>query len=123
MPIHYSINQSLGIIDEHWTGSVAISDLKKYWRQYLDDDQVMKLRRTLVDLRSANIQFKGHELDLLIQSNVVPKLKGLKWTTAIVVSEPVQFGVSRQYSIFAENYSKDSIFYDYEKAKAWLLNQ
>jgi hypothetical protein len=123
MPIHYSIDQSLCLIEERWTGTIAISDLKKFWLHFLEDEQVMEFRRTLVDLRSANLQFTGYELDSLVRSDVIPKLKGLTWISAIVVSEPVQYGVSRQYSVFAGTYSKDSIFFEYEEAKEWLLNQ
>ena len=50
----------------------------------------------------------------------IPALNGRDWTTAIVVDRPVQFGVSRQYHVFAERYSKDCIFHDYDAALRWL---
>jgi hypothetical protein len=123
MPIQYSINRSLALIEERWTDTITIQTLKEYWLHYLADTEVMHIRKTLVDLRMANIKFIGRELDSLIRSDVVPRLKGLTWKTAIVVERPVQYGVSRQYQVFAELYSNDSIFYDYEKAIEWLLKQ
>ena len=123
MAIQYSINRNIGIIEERWTGIVTAKDLQEYWRHYLEDVEVMSLRRTLVDLRQATIEFMGSEFDALIRAEVLPRLKGLDWKTAIVVSHPVQYGISRQYQAFADTYSKDSIFYDYSEAKKWLLQQ
>jgi hypothetical protein len=51
---------------------------------------------------------------------VLPALKGRKWTTAIVVADPIQFGVSRQYSAFAMYYSKDYIFPTMAEEESWI---
>jgi hypothetical protein len=37
-----------------------------------------------------------------------------------VVARAVQFGVSKQYQVFAEAYSRDAIFDDYDTALRWL---
>lgn len=121
MPIHSTINRDVGIIEEAWIGAITIDDLKSYWQNYLLDPEVLGLRRILVDLRAAEIKFKGLELDDLVQQFVVPKLNGLDWKTAIVTDKPIQYGVSRQHQVFAERYSKDAIFYDYTEARAWLI--
>ena len=123
MPISYSIDAQLGIILETWVGNVSASDLTEYWRNYLADPKVLSLRRTLVDLRQANLTFTGRELSDLISHIVDPILQGRDWKTAIVVDSPVQFGVSRQYHIFAEHYSRDEIFSDPELALQWLTRQ
>ena len=119
-PITYSIDQDSGIISEVWRGDVTAADLRRYWGAYLANPDVLALRRTLVDLRAANIRFTGAELSNLVSTVVLPALKGRDWITAIVVEQPVQFGVSRQYQVFADHYSSDSIFYDYEEALLWL---
>ncbi len=123
MPIAYRIDQSAGIIEETWTGTVTIEHLRDYWRDYLADTDVMALRRTVVDLRAADIAFTGAELASLIRSDVLPVLGGRGWASALVVSHPVQFGVGRQYQAFAETYSTDAIFADVEAATGWLLAQ
>ena len=76
-----------------------------------------------MDLRDASIQFTGSELSGLVEAVVLPTLKGRNWTTAIVVGRPDQFGVSRQYQVFAERYSRDSIFHDYDTALQWLVGR
>lgn len=121
MPITYSIDRENRIIEEKWTGTVTREELADYWVRYLGDPEVLDIRRTLVDLRESDITFIGSEMENLVQSLVLPALKGRDWKTAIVVSEPLQFGVSRQYQVFAERYSKDAIFDDINEAKCWLL--
>jgi len=120
MPITYSIDRGKRLITEVWTGQVDAQYLAAYWKRYLDDPDVMTIRRTLVDMRQADILFKGSDLDILIQELVLPLLKGRDWKTAIVVEKPVQYGTSRQYQIFAERYSRDAIFYDLEAGRMWL---
>ncbi len=120
MPIQYCINRDESLIEETWSGKVSAADLRSYWQVYLADPEVMRLRKTLVDLRGAKIEFLGHELDALIASVVLPALGELEWKTAIVVNNPVHYGVSRQYQVFAERYSQDAIFHDLDIARAWL---
>jgi len=120
MAIAYSIDREQGCIIETWTGDIAAQDLADHWRVYLADPEVMALRKTLVDLRDARILFTGAQLAYLVESIVMPTLGGLDWKTAIVVQDPVQFGVSRQYHVFAETYSRDSIFGTEDAALAWL---
>ncbi len=125
MPITYSIEVEEGgaIIVETWSGQITGNDLAAHWKVYLADPEVLKIRRTVVDLRNAEILFFGPELNDLIQTIVAPKLDDLDWKTAIVVSNAVQFGVSRQYQVFAAWYSLDSIFDDFAAARTWLLAQ
>jgi hypothetical protein len=81
---------------------------------------VLAIRRTVVDLRESTICFSGWDLQKLINEMVLPVLEGRDWKTALVVREPTQFGVSRQYQVFAEQYSKDSIFSCVEDAGVWI---
>ncbi len=120
MPITYSIDNSLGVIFEVWRGHITVESLGEYWKAYLANPDVMKCRRTLADIRESEIAFTGAEISNAITSIVVPRLGGKTWRTAILVAAPVQFGISRQYQAFAELYSEDSIFYNYDSALDWL---
>lgn len=120
MPISYSIDTEQGIIVEVWVGDISAQELGDYWRRYLADPQVLSLRTTLVDLRQAMPRFSGTEMANLIRTIVDPVLKGRSWRTAVVVAEPLQFGVTRQYQVFAKHYSRDAIFTDRESALRWL---
>lgn len=120
MPISYSIDRDAQLITEVWTGVIQAADLADYWKRYLEDPEVLAIRRTVVDLREAVIRFTGTELDSLIRSVVEPALGGRDWKTAIVIASPLQKGISRQYGVFAQRYSKDAIFESIEEARNWI---
>jgi hypothetical protein len=123
MPITYALDRSRNLIIETWTGTVHAADLAAHWRTYLADPAVMDCRRTLVDLREADLAFTGTELASLVEALVVPVLGERNWATALLVAAPSQFGKSRQYQVFAESYSTDAIFTAWDAAEAWLLGQ
>jgi len=123
MPITYSIDRHNGVIREVWTGKVSATDLAAFWKHLLVDPDALAIRRTLVDLRNCDIAFSGEELLDVITTVAVPRLKGKNWRSALLVGEPVQFGVSRQYQSFAEIYSKDAIFDNEDAAFKWLIQE
>ena len=106
-----------------WVGDVFADDLAEYWQAYLANPNVLDIRRTLVDLRQSTIHFSGEDLARLITEIVNPTLQGRDWITAIIVEGESQYGVSRQYQVFAERYSRDAIFREYDQALQWLLRQ
>src|SRR4051812_38841493 len=102
MSITYTINHQKGLIRETWKGKVRGGDLAAYWQHYLADPEVLAIRRTVVDLRKANIDFSGLDFDALTRT-VVLRVRGeRKGPPAIVIGNLIQFGASRQYQIFAE---------------------
>jgi len=120
MAISYILDRDLGVIFETWEGAITAADLSAYWKSLLEDPEALACRRTLADVRRAEIQFRGTEMMDLIRAVVIPKLGGRKWKTAIVADKPVQFGLSRQYGVFAADYSEDRIFNDCDSALKWL---
>jgi hypothetical protein len=121
VPISYSIDRQHNVILETWVGEIRRTDLENHWKPYLEDPEVLAIRRTLVDLRKCTIRFTGAELTDLVSGLVLPAIGGRDWKTAMVVEHPVQFGVSRQYQVLAETYSTDCVFSDLSVAIAWLL--
>lgn len=121
MTIRYTIDHEQQVIFETWQGEIGASELAKYWRRILADAKVLAIRRTLVDLRKAEIVFTGNELSSMVTSIAVPMLAGKSWKTALLTEKDTQFGVSRQYQVFAETFSQDAIFQDREAALRWLL--
>jgi len=123
MPITYVLDRARNIIIETWTGRVRAVDLAAYWRIYLADPEAIRCRRTLVDLRHATILFTGAELAALVHTIVLPALHGKKWVSALLIDRAAQYGTARQYQIFAEHYSNDSICSDWNTALDWLVQQ
>ena len=123
MPISYSIDDENGCIVETWTGMITASYLGTFWRRFLADPVVVAIGRTVVDIRECRLLFSGEQLAELVESIVVPMLNGRKWTSAIVVTDPIQFEITLQYHMLAESYSRDSIFGTREAAIAWLQGE
>jgi len=121
MPITYTIDEKSGVILESWQGTITADDLAAYWRGLLADPAAMALRRTVADLRRSRLAFSGAELMQLVDEIATPRLAGSSWKTAIIVDTPDQFGVSRQYQVYAEHYSRDAIFHDPDAALRWVL--
>ncbi len=123
MPITYTIDHDRQLITEVWTGEIQASDLAEHWKRcILGCLEVLAIRRTIADVRQAVILFNGSDMNYLIQTLVLPILAGKDWKTAIVIEKPLQLGMSRQYQVFAERYSKDVIFYTMEEAQNWFHN-
>ena len=95
MPITYRLDHARRIIVETWSGAVNEAELATHWRGYLADPDVMHCRRTLVDLREAEIAFTGSELAGLVHRIVAPVLGDRKWVSAILVASPLQYGSAR----------------------------
>lgn len=123
MPISYVVDHARGTVISRWVGEVTAAELREHWAQVLDDPQARALARTVADLREAIPRFSGAELQRAVEEVAAPRLDGLHWINAIVVTRPEQFGVSRQFGVFAEFHSANSIFHTVEDAVVWVRGQ
>ena len=92
-PISYRVDQTLGLVVSHWNGEVTVADVERFWAQVLSDPDVLALRRHVADIRAATLHFKEEE-----------------------------FGVSRQFQVFAEVWDEAQIFYDLDEAMRWVAS-
>jgi hypothetical protein len=123
MPLTYSIDDTRQIVLEVWTGDVTARMVGSLWKKYLADPRVMAIRRTLADLRECNLLLTGQDLSKLVETVAVPGLKGRDWHTAILVARPDQYGFSRQFHVFSHIYNKNQIFYEWDEALRWIVDQ
>ena len=123
MPITYSIDHENGCVFEDWSGDITTRVLTVHFRRFFTDPAVLALGRTLVDLRHCQLVVTAAELSELVSRIVMPALHGRKWRTAIVLGDTNHFEMWRHYHVFAESYSKDSVFSTPEAALAWLRSQ
>jgi hypothetical protein len=121
LPITWTIDDGYGIVRQSWVGCVTAEELGVFFRAISSDPRALALGKALVDLRSFTPGFSGRELKNLIDTVVRPAVYPGRFISAIVVAEPVQVGLSRQYQVFSEAYSADQIFTDYDEALAWLM--
>lgn len=122
MGIAYQVDSDRGLVLTTWDGPIRAADLQAHWSTFLEDLTVLCLRRSVADIRRARIMFTAIELHRLIRTVVTPRMDERGWRTGIVVADPLQFGVARQYGMYAWKYSTDQIFYDPELAAGWALD-
>ena len=120
MAITYDVDASKGVVFEYWSGEISARDIAEHLTRLLSDPQALACARSLVDVSEAEPRLTDVELRHLVDTIAIPRLKDKGWTSAILVQKPVQFGMARQFQIFAEVYSKDAIFTDEKAARAWL---
>ena len=120
MPIKYDVDGSKGVVFEYWSGGISAQDVSEHWARLLSDPDALACATSLADVRDAEPRLTDVELRRLVETIAVPILKGKSWKSAILVQKPVQFGMARQFHIFAEAYSKDAIFTDEKAARDWL---
>lgn len=121
MPIDYTIDRDNGIVLVTWSGDVTIDELRRHLNAMLADPEALALRRSLSDVRRATLLFTGAELASLVATVLTPTLGNAGWKLALIVAQTAQYGMSRQFHVFAGPSSKSSIFFDRETALAWLL--
>lgn len=121
MPISYTVDREQRILFSTWIGKITADDLRRHWATAFADPEALAIGRSLADVREASPALTGDEMAELVREIAAPRLAGRTWTVALLVAKPAQYGVSRQYQVFAEQFSRDSIFYDRDEAVRWLL--
>ena len=123
MPISYTVDSDRRLIFETWQQTVCADDVREYWFRTLEDPRFLAIRRILVDMRGANIEFAPDELAKLIGEVAAPHIASQRWAIACVVDSRVQYDLSLQYQIFIKTYSREGIFTERNVALAWLSKQ
>jgi len=121
MPIDYVARPDEGFVEVVWSGTITAHDLRMSWSKILSDPAVLRIGQALTDIRDATLDFSGAELAQVVLTVAVPALNGRAWRSAIIVHDPVQFGVSRQYEAFSAQFGEDAIFFERDEARDWLL--
>lgn len=121
MPIACIPRPQDGYVEVNWSGAITAAVIRQRWSEILADPEVLRIGRALADIREADLQFTGAELADIVATVAAPALQGRRWRSAIVVRDPVQYGVSRQYEVFSGEFGVDGIFHDPADARRWLL--
>jgi hypothetical protein len=121
MSITYKIELSKDIVYVRWVGRITANDMIEFFTTFYADPDTAKCSLNLVDVREADVAFSTEEFEEIINEIVIPqtdRYPNLK--VAILVSTPLQYGVSRQYQFFSDTFGKDAIFTDEQSALQWL---
>jgi hypothetical protein len=123
MPITYTVDSDRQLIFETWQNKVCAADLREYWFRCLTDPRFNAIRRVLVDMRGATIEFSPAELGQLMSEAAAPHSRTHRWAIACIVESRSQYELSLQYLAFIKTYSRDQIFRDRNVAVSWLSKQ
>lgn len=121
VPITYAVNTEQNFVQVTWQGDVTGEEYRTHLRAMLRDPDALRAGRSLTDLRGANVLLSGAELNAIGNVEAVPLLSGRRWKTAVVVSSPLNYGLTRQYQILSQSEDTDCVFGDPDDALAWLL--
>ena len=123
MPITYHADAAQGVLFSDWRGTITITEVSAYWTAFTSDKEAMACRGAIADLRECELQFNGASIRDLTERILKPAFQGKKWRSAIVVKDPVQFGMSRQYGVYSEIFLSGNVnvFYSDVMALKWLL--
>jgi hypothetical protein len=101
-----------------WTGVITAEDVTAYLKALLKDKQAIACGRSLADARECEVRIAGATLSDLVRSAVQPALTG--WAAALLVSQPAQYGIARQFQVLTETFMRTAIFTDEASARAWI---
>jgi hypothetical protein len=120
MPITYSIDLSVGVVFEEWSGTVSIDEIREHWTTVLSNPDAQRCRRTLADLRRLEVHLSWSEVRAVANDVLVRMIGPEGWRVAEVVSADVQYGRVMQFKAAAEQVSSHAIFWNYDEALAWI---
>lgn len=119
----YSIDDDRRVIFVKCTGLVTVRDLCSHWIAFLEDPGTFAVRRTLVDLREADMSISFQEMHFLIESLVKPCIRRTTWSGALVVSDSAAQSMAQDFHLLAQSFSNDRVFTDADAALEWLSRQ
>jgi hypothetical protein len=122
MGITYEVDASKGVVFERWLGAIAGPDIVDHWMLLATDKEAMACGRSVADIRECALQVSGEELRYLVTFVLGPVLEGRHWKTAVLVREPVQFGMAREYQTLAGVFKEDAVFTDLPAACQWVAS-
>lgn len=123
MPIEYYVDNKQGLVFKRFHGQVDIKQLRDHWRELMADADAMEFAAWVTDIREATVRFNGAELELLVRTVIEPRLKDVRWLSAVVANPGVQYGVTNQFSVYASGHAVVATFLDRDEALAWVRKQ
>jgi hypothetical protein len=122
MPIAYKIDSKLGIVFADWRGAVTANEIAEYWTELVADKEALACGRTIADISCCEMRFTGEELRSLAERILEPAIRGKNWKTAVIIKDPVHYGVTRQYEMYSEGFMNTNVFYSAVLAHKWVLS-
>jgi hypothetical protein len=121
MPITFKLDTTQGILFEYWRGPITISEVAAYWTALAAGEEVKTSIGSIADVRDCEPKFTGEEFRVLARQILIAVHQGAKRKVAVIVSDPVQYGMSRQHQLFSESFMNVEVFYSEVMALKYVL--
>lgn len=121
MPLSYEIDQEVNRVEIIGSGDLTFDDVMRLQDALSTDDRVRPGMLSLVDLREVKFKITGREILNLALSRDKYSFFTAQGGSAIVVSSPVVFAMSRMYALSRRRFIEPmAIFYEMDEALKWL---
>lgn len=122
MPIHFTKDENENYFITKFVGQVTDSEMIDAYKGFIESDDWNSQLDELVDLSELNaIDITSNGLERL-GSYFSFSLKKREASPIVSIYAPshLSYGLSRMYTVIAENYATLRVFRDRQEAKAWL---
>jgi hypothetical protein len=123
MPHEFAFDPDRGLARLTARGVYGAGDIMAMLTAFRDDPRLRAGMDLLADLRQATFTLGGDDLRRLLRAMVESSAQHGAHRTAVVVSSPLMFGLSRQVASYLDVFRMPAtfqIFYDLAAAEAWL---
>ena len=120
MPIAWEVDPARSLVLMTATGDVTMADWLQARREYGGDPAMLACRRFLVDLRQAAMALRGDEVRALSGTRRELPFVTPESRTAVVVANPLAYGLSRMYELTRKDDGRFRVFDDYDQALRWI---
>ena len=120
MPITYEIDRDRGIVYHVFTGQVGLDELERYWRTFLAEPDLPQPLALYADLRRGSLKVNGEDVQRIVQMVIEPLLRGRRWISAAVIGSPTDYGVTKQFMVYSDQFGVTQVFYEPDEALAWI---
>lgn len=122
MPITYEIDPELGLVFSQFEGYIRAQDLEEHWRRLLGDPAAPQRLALAAELGDSQLLVDGEDLQRLVRTVIEPLLGERRWRFAIIAPTPTQYGLAKQFMLFAEQCGDTETFRNADAAIAWLVD-
>ena len=124
MPVPYLIDQASRIIRTRCVGNVTFDEVMNHFRILADDPACLNYLNVLLDLTEMTSLPESKQLRS-VSDQIGSVREAVQFgACAIVAPNDVLFGLTRMFSVFAENrFRVIQVFRKLDEAEVWLVGQ
>ena len=120
MGINYRKDEDLCLVLVTCEGPTTGAALSASLLSWLNEEDVNRPTRYLVDARSMVVGFDGECLRSVLQDRIVARWSAHRLRIGLVVSTAIQYGTARQFQAYSAHLGEAEVFLDWSEALDWI---